>query len=84
MVPPPAYVILMAFTVLEFREWESARTGGVAKVGRGGGNTVKQPAHDQPCFYLQLAYLRARERLSVPPLPSLRPPSRQILSGKNL
>lgn len=47
----------MAFTVLEFREWESAWTGGVAKVGRGGGgggNTVKQPAHDQPYSYLQL------------------------------
>lgn len=41
----------MAFTVLEFREWESARTGGVAK---GGGDTVKQPAHDQPYSYLQL------------------------------
>lgn len=27
-----ACVILMAFTVLEFREWESAWTGGVAKV----------------------------------------------------
>lgn len=25
----------MAFTVLEFREWESAWTGGVAKVGGG-------------------------------------------------
>lgn len=27
----------MAFTVLEFREWKSARTGGVAKVGLGRG-----------------------------------------------
>ena len=44
----------MAFTVLEFREWESAWTGGVAKVGRVGGDTVKQPAHDQPYSYLQL------------------------------